>query len=242
MKKIGIIDDEALAREIIKEYLEKHPGLEVVFEAENGFDAVKEIARTQPDLIFLDIQMPKLNGFELLEIIQENPDVIFTTAYDEYALKAFETRALDYLLKPFSQNRFDQAIQKWSQQPKKSFENLADFPHKQPEESFRVVIKDGSKIIIIPTEEIDFLEAHGDYVKIHHRGKIHLKNKTMTYYEKTLPPQQFVRIHRSYILNLKRLTRIESYEKNAYLAILITGDQIPISRKFYALLKEKLGL
>lgn len=243
MKKIGIIDDEVLARTLIKEYLEKHPDLKVVFEVENGFEAAKEIAQTQPDLIFLDIQMPKINGFELLEIIQEKPAVIFTTAYDDYALKAFETQALDYLLKPFSQSRFDQAIAKWkTHQSGNSLKNLSETVHKQPEESMRIVVKDGSEIVIISTEEVDFLEANGDYVKIHHRGKTHLKNKTMSYYEKTLDGHQFMRIHRSYILNLKQLTKIESYEKNAYIAILKTGDKIPISRNSYALLKEKLGI
>lgn len=244
-KTVILVDDEPLACSLLQEYLKNYPELEVVAECHDGFEAAKAIAKYQPDLLFLDIQMPKINGFELLEIIQENPAVIFTTAYDEYALKAFETNALDYLLKPFSPDRFDQAIQKWLKNVESHVNLKADIKetlHKQPDEHLRIVIKDGTEIQIIPTSEIEYIEAYGDYVKIHHKGKIHLKNKTMKYYEQILSPNQFVRTHRSYIVNIDDLTKIESFEKNKYIAILRSGKRIPISRNAYAPLKEVLGI
>lgn len=245
MKKIILIDDEPLARVLLREYLETFPDLEVVAECGDGFEGIKAITLHQPDLIFLDIQMPKINGFELLELLPEQPAVIFTTAYDEYALKAFETNALDYLLKPFSHERFNQAINKWLQNPVNSSTSkvsLTEIPHKQPEEQNRIVIKDGSEISIIPTSELEYLEAYDDYVKIHHKGKVHLKKKTMNYFEQLLNPAIFIRIHRSYILNINELAKIESFEKNSYLAILRSGKRIPISRTAYAPLKEILGI
>jgi two-component system LytT family response regulator len=245
MKKIILIDDEPLARVLVREYLEDFPELEVVAECGDGFEGLKAIALHQPDLLFLDIQMPKINGFEMLELVNEQPAVIFTTAYDEYALKAFETNALDYLLKPFSKERFQQAINKWLQNPtmnSASKVSLTEIPHKQPEEQNRIVIKDGSEISIIPTSELEYLEAYDDYVKIHHKGKVHLKKKTMNYFEQLLNPAIFIRIHRSYILNINELAKIESFEKNSYLAILRSGKRIPISRTAYAPLKEILGI
>lgn len=245
MKKAIIIDDEPLARLIVLEYLSNHSEIEVVAECSDGFQGAKAIAEHQPDIVFLDVQMPKLNGFEMLEIIQEEPAVIFTTAYDEYALKAFETSAIDYLLKPYSQQRFDQAIAKWRKQdtPKTSaVRSLNELAGKQPDEHLRIVIKDGSEIKIIPTSEIDYLEAYDDYVKIMHKGKVHLKKKTMNYFEKTLSVKDFVRVHRSFIININELTKIESFEKNSYLAILKSGARIPISRTAYSPLKNLLKI
>ncbi|MBN9292912.1 MAG: LytTR family transcriptional regulator DNA-binding domain-containing protein [Flavobacteriia bacterium] len=245
MKKVILIDDEPLARLLLREYLEKYESVEVVAECNDGFEGAKAIAQLHPDLIFLDIQMPKINGFEMLEILQEYPSVIFTTAYDEFALKAFEANALDYLLKPFSQQRFDLAMQKWLANPAVSSEkteNIAEITGKQPDEHLRIVIKDGTEIRIIPTAEVEYLEAYDDYVKIHHKGKTHLKKKTMNYFEKTLDSRQFIRIHRSYIMNINELTKIESFEKNSYLAILRSGARLPISRTAYAPLKEMLGI
>ena len=245
MKKIILIDDEPLARVLVREYLEDFPELEVVAECGDGFEGLKAIALHQPDLLFLDIQMPKINGFEMLELVNEQPAVIFTTAYDEYALKAIETNALDYLLKPFSKERFQQAINKWLQNPTNTSASkvvLSEIPNKQPEEQKRIVIKDGSEISIIPTSELEYLEAYDDYVKIHHKEKVHLKKKTMNYFEQLLNPAIFIRIHRSYILNINELAKIESFEKNSYLAILRSGKRIPISRTAYAPLKEILGI
>lgn len=245
MKKVILIDDEPLARSLLREYLEIYPDIEIVAECGDGFEGAKAISQYHPDLLFLDIQMPKINGFELLEIIQEQPAVIFTTAYDEYALKAFETNALDYLLKPFSQQRFDQAIQKWMNQPvlkAGAMIAIQETPLKQPDEQLRIVIKDGTEIRIIPTSEVEYIEAYDDYVKIHHKGKTHLKKKTMNYFEQTLDSKQFIRIHRSFIMNLNELTKIESFEKNSYIAILRSGARIPISRTAYTPLKELLKI
>lgn len=244
MKKALIIDDEPLARLVIREYLEDYPEIKIVGECNDGFEGVKAISTYKPDLIFLDIQMPKINGFEMLEIIPEKPAVIFTTAYDEYALKAFETNALDYILKPFSKERFSQAIAKWKANTvvDSGLEKLDETFFKQPDEHLRIVVKDNQEIRIIPTSEIEYLEAYDDYIKIHHQGKVHLKKKTMNYFEKTLNPLQFIRIHRSFLLNINELTRIESFEKNSYVAILRSGKRIPISRSAYRPLKESLGI
>lgn len=244
MKKVILIDDEPLARLVIREYLEEYPEIEIVAECNDGFEGAKAISSYKPDLIFLDIQMPKINGFEMLEIILEKPSVIFTTAFDEYALKAFETHALDYILKPFSKERFSQAINKWKSTASNASEldKLEETFFKQPDEHLRIVIKDKQEIKIIPTSEIEFIEAYDDYVKIHHLGKTHLKKKTMSYFEKTLDPKQFIRVHRSFLLNINELTRIESFEKNSYVAILRSGKRIPISRSAYRPLKESLGI
>lgn len=244
MKKVLIIDDEPLARSIVREYLGSHPSLEIVGECNDGFEGAKAISVHQPDLIFLDVQMPKINGFEMLEIISEQPAVIFTTAFDEYALKAFETHAIDYLLKPFSQERFNAAVQKWlsSVTIDSPIEKLNETNFRQPDEHLRIVIKDGSEIRIIPTKEIEYLEAYDDYVKIHHLGKVHLKKKTMNHFEKSLDSKQFIRIHRSFLLNIQELTKIEAFEKNSYIAILKSGKRIPISRTAYGPLKESLGI
>ncbi len=242
--KIIIIDDEPLARSIVKAFLSKIENIEIVAECNNGFEGVKAIEEHQPDLIFLDIQMPKINGFEMLELIDENPSVIFTTAFDEYAIKAFDNSAIDYLLKPFTEERFEKAIEKWekstsSESKKEAIENVTS---KQPDEHLRIVVKEKGAIKIIPTSEVYYLEAYDDYVKVHTKEKYHLKKKTMSYYEKSLDSKDFIRIHRSYIININQLTRIESFEKNSYRATLTNGASIPISRSSYGELKKVLGL
>lgn len=245
--KVVIIDDEPLARSIVAEYLSKHPDLEVVAECNDGFEGVKAIAQHQPDLIFLDVQMPKINGFEMLELIEHPPAVIFTTAFDEYAIKAFESLAVDYLLKPFSPDRFDKAIQKWRQQTpevhSKPVQALMEAGAVvQPEEGQRIVVKTGNAIKIIPIHEVKFLEAYDDYVKIHTRDGFHLKKKTMAYFEKILSPSDFVRVHRSYMINLKELTRIEPMEKDSFIVRLRSGEQVPVSKSGYSRLKEVLHI
>jgi two-component system LytT family response regulator len=240
-----LVDDERLAREGLKNLLKEHTEIQIIGEAANVDEALDMIDKLKPQLIFLDIQMPEKTGFDLLEDLIETPSIIFTTAYDEFAIKAFEVNALDYLLKPFSHERFKLAINKWLQNPVNSSASkvsLTEIPHKQPEEQNRIVIKDGSEISIIPTSELEYLEAYDDYVKIHHKGKVHLKKKTMNYFEQLLNPAIFIRIHRSYILNINELAKIESFEKNSYLAILRSGKRIPISRTAYAPLKEILGI
>lgn len=242
MKRALIIDDEPLARAIVKEYLKDVPEIVLAGECGDGFEACKLIAEHQPDLLFLDVQMPKINGFELLELLTDPPAVIFTTAFDEYALKAFEVHALDYLLKPFSKERFKTAIDKALAQPETVKKELSAINYAQPDEQYRVVIKDGSEIKIIPTADIHYIEAYDDYVKIHTATGTHLKKKTMAHFEQSLPKQQFIRIHRSYIMNIQQLTRIESFEKNSYVAILKSGARLAISRTAYGDLKQVLGV
>lgn len=245
MIKVIIIDDEPLARSIVKEYLLQYKEMELVQECNDGFEGVKAINLHQPDLIFLDIQMPKINGFEMLELIDNPPLVIFTTAFEEYAIKAFETLAVDYLLKPFSKERFDKAIQKLLMQQKNSADRTKDIIEtaaKSPAQSNRVVVKDGGKIKIIPVTQIHYLEAADDYVKIITSEGAFLKKKTMQFFEDSLRPFHFARIHRSYIINTQLITRIDVHEKDTHLALLSTGVRLPVSKTGYARLKEILGL
>jgi two-component system LytT family response regulator len=246
MNKVLIIDDEPLARSIITEYLQKHPQLELMQECSNGFEGLKAIQQHEPDLIFLDIQMPKITGFEMLELIEQPPAVIFTTAFDEYAIKAFESHAIDYLLKPFNQDRFDKAIAKWQEQKStaggKSNKELLESASFSPSQSQRIVVKNGSKIKIIPVHEVFYLEAADDYVKIHTQEGYFLKNKTMSHFEQSLDGEQFVRSHRSYIINVQQITRIDPYEKDNHIAILRSGAKVPVSRNGFGKLKEVLGL
>ena len=246
MSKIIIIDDEPLARSITKEYLQKHPDLEIMQECNDGFEGLKAIQEHRPDLIFLDIQMPKITGFEMLELLDQPPSVIFTTAFDEYAIKAFEAHAIDYLLKPFNQERFDKAIAKWKEQKvnstEKATQDLLESASQSPSQNHRIVVKNGSKIKIIPVHDVQYLEAADDYVKIHTSEGYFLKNKTMTHFENTLDKEQFVRSHRSYIVNVQQITRIDPYEKDNHVAILRSGVKVPVSRSGYGKLKEVLGL
>jgi two-component system LytT family response regulator len=290
MIKAVIIDDEPLARMIVQEYLQSYTRIAVVQECGDGFEGIKAIQQHHPDLIFLDIQMPKINGFEMLELVEDPPAVIFTTAFDEYAIRAFENHAVDYLLKPFTKQRFDKAVGKWldqytaaqgsaptsagaanstasnasnstanpptnpaspaSSEPGASttvsFGNktrdLLDTAAHSPSQQQRVVVKTGGKIKIIPVEDIHYLEASDDYVKIHTHNGAFLKNKTMNYFEQVLDPNHFVRTHRSYILNVQQVTRIDPYEKDSHLCVLQSGAQVPVSKSGYVKLKAVLGL
>jgi len=244
MKKIIIIDDEPLARSIVAEYLQGHPQLQLVQECNDGFEGIKAIMQHQPDLIFLDIQMPKINGFEMLELVEQPPAVIFTTAFDEYAIKAFETHAVDYLLKPFSKERFDKAVQKWMDQKTApaATEPLLETASLAPGQNQRIVVKNGSKIKIIPVQDVLFLEAADDYVKIHTADSYYLKNKTMAHFEKALDTQQFARCHRSYLVNVQHIARIDPYEKDGHIAILKSGAKVPVSKTGYVKLRQVLGL
>lgn len=247
MFKVLIIDDEPLARSIVREYLKEYSQIEVAGECADGFEGVKAIGQYQPDLIFLDIQMPKINGFEMLELIDRPPSVIFTTAFDEYAIRAFEAHAVDYLLKPFNKSRFDKALRNWLSQ--RNTDGITPFPSdllsaavQTPLQQSRVVVKIGGKIKIIPTQDIRYIEAADDYVKIHTSSDSFLKNKTMQYFEQLLDTRQFVRVHRSYIVNIQQVTRLEPYEKENYIAILIDGLKVPVSKAGYLKLKQVLGL
>ena len=243
MIKTIIIDDEPLARSIVREYLQGYADIQIVQECNDGFEGVKAITEHQPDLIFLDIQMPKINGFEMLELVDQRPSVIFTTAFDEYAMKAFEAHAIDYLLKPFSKERFDKALQKWLAQRNTTNNQSKEISiSNQPEERHRVVVKRGSNIIIIPVNQIHYFEAYDDYVKIHTKDGMNLKKKTMTHFENVLDATQFVRVHRSFIINIQELTRIEPMEKDNHVALLKSGVQIPLSQSGYSKLKNVLGI
>lgn len=239
-----IIDDEELARGIVSEFLSSHPEVTVVAECANGFDAVKTITELKPDIIFLDIQMPKLNGFEVLELIDEHPAVIFTTAYDEYALRAFEVHAVDYLLKPFSQERFDEALgialARLASERNAGLKNLVSSARRQETILQRLLVRDGTNVHVIPVEQIDFIEAQDDYVCIRAEGKKHLKQEPLASLEEQLDPKQFVRIHRSFILNIERIAKIEPYAKDSRVAILKDGTSLQVSRAGYAKLKELL--
>ncbi len=241
--KVIIIDDEPLARSLVKEYLSEFPELELIQECGDGFEGLKAINQHQPDLIFLDIQMPKINGFELLELIENPPAIIFATAFENYAIKAFEAHAIDYLLKPFSRERFKKAVQKWMQQKNTSVqltEQLLETVNHGIQN--RIVLKENGKIKIIPVQQVQFLESADDYVKIHTAEGVYLKNKTMQYFETHLSEADFVRIHRSYLVKIQLIHKLEPYEKDGHLAILSSGQKLPVSKSGYAKLKTVLGL
>lgn len=249
MIKAILIDDEPLARMVVREYLLDFPQIEVLQECGDGFEGLKAIQQHQPDLIFLDVQMPKINGFEMLELVDEQPAVIFTTAFDEYAIKAFEAHATDYLLKPFSKERFNKAVDKFlAQTPttaavKKDKEELLETAATQsPAQHERIVVKTGTKVKIIPVADVQYLQADDDYVSIITPEGSFLKNKTMSFFEQTLDARHFVRVHRSYIVSVQEITRIDPYEKDSHLAILKSGAKIPVSKTGYVKLKQVLGI
>jgi two-component system LytT family response regulator len=243
-----IIDDEPLARMVVQEYLQGFEQIEVLQECGDGFEGLKAIQQHQPDIIFLDVQMPKINGFEMLELVDNPPAVIFTTAFDEYAIKAFEAHAVDYLLKPFSKDRFSKAIEKFLSQasvtpvaPKKT-EDLLETASHSPAQHERIVVKTGTKVKIIPVADVQYLQADDDYVSVFTQEGSYLKNKTMSFFEQTLDGRQFVRVHRSYIVSVQEITRIDPYEKDSHLAILKSGAKIPVSKTGYVKLKQVLGI
>jgi len=240
----AIIDDESLARQLIKKFISYHPNIEVISECSNGFDAIKKFNEENPDLIFLDIQMPKINGFEMLELLENPPVIIFTTAYDQYALKAFEVNAVDYLLKPFSQERFDEALTKafryLENKPlqENKLKELVKLNDQRKDFLDRIVVKDGRNISIIPLEDVRWLEAQDDYVMIHTNQKKILKQKTMGYFEEHLNPKDFIRIHRSFIVALREIKKIEPVEKESFQIILADKVTLPLSRTGYSKLKD----
>ena len=239
--KVLIIDDEPLARDLVKEYLHSYKGISII-ECNDGFEGLKAIQQEGPDLILLDIQMPKINGFEMLELVEDPPPVIFTTAFDEFAIKAFESNAVDYLLKPFSKERFDKAVSKLFNQKPVSTHNIIEAAAESMVQQNRIVVKDGNKIKIIPVMQVHYLEAADDYVKIFTADGSFLKKRTMSFFEKSLSPHLFVRIHRCYIVNSQLITRIYAQEKDTHLLQLNTGVNLPISKTGFSKLKEILGI
>lgn len=239
-----IVDDEPLAREVLREYLRAHPDIDVIGECANGFEAVRQTVEAKPDLLLLDIQMPRLNGFEVLELLAEHPAVIFVTAYDEFALRAFEVHAVDYLLKPFDRQRLDAALIRVRERlGRPGLPSLAPViaGARPPEVPLRrLLIRDRAEVRVIPAEEIDYLEAQDDYVAVRTAGRTFLKQVRLAELEGQLDPLRFVRVHRSFIVNVERLTRIELYAKDSRVLFLRDGTKIPVSRSGYARLRELL--
>ena len=241
--RVLIVDDEELARFVVREFVEGHPEMEVVAECVNGFEAVKAVAEHKPDMLFLDVQMPKLTGFDVLELIGTDIPVIFVTAYDEFAMKAFEVHAVDYLLKPVGKERFEAALERAKERlaakvPVPAEIIAASRPPGQLVE--RIVVKDGTRVTLIPCSKLDYAESQDDYVALASEGKKHLKQQTIASLEASLDPALFVRIHRSYLVNLERVVRIEPYGKDSRMAILATGARLPVSKTGYSRLKALL--
>lgn len=238
-----VVDDEELARQVLRELLQEHPEIQIVAECVNGFEAVKAISEHQPDLMFLDVQMPKLSGFDVLELIEEDVAVIFVTAYDQYAMKAFEVHAVDYLLKPIGRDRFEEALgraKKRIGEKKPSVEQIVAAARPPQQYLERLVVRDGTRVTLIPAAKLDYVEAQDDYIALASQGAKHLKQQTIASVEAGLDPARFVRIHRSYIVNFERVVRIEPYGKDSRLAILADGTRLPVSRTGYARLKSLL--
>jgi two-component system LytT family response regulator len=236
--QVLIVDDEALARRLIREYLSAHPDIEVVGESENGLDAVKDIGALNPDLIFLDIQMPKLTGLEVLELSGRKSGVIFTTAYDQYALKAFDLHAVDYLLKPYSQSRFDEALTQARKSLGLEAPALSQLLAASSTHLTRILIRDRNLVHVLPVDQVVYVQAQDDYVSIRSEGRDYLKTQSLTELAAQLDPTQFVRVHRSYLLNLAHLQRLERASKDSFVAVTRCGQQLPISRTGYDRLRE----
>ncbi|MBE0647224.1 MAG: response regulator transcription factor [Bacteroidales bacterium] len=246
--RVLIIDDEPPARQIIRDYLKAYPNLSIEGEYSDGFSGLKAIQEVKPDLIFLDIQMPKLTGFELLDLLDDPPLLIFSTAYDQFAIKAFEQNAIDYLLKPYSRDRFAQAVEKaltslnaGTKEPK-SVEGILETVNEQPDLLARIAVKIRHKVHVIPVQEIRYLEADGDYVTIHTEKDKFLKEKTMKYFETHLDPGRFIRIHRSAIINVEFMDKLEYYDKESYAVLMKDGARLKASTSGYKVLKEALKL
>jgi two-component system LytT family response regulator len=240
-----IVDDEDLARQILREYLKGEEGVEIVAECANGFAAVKAVSEHKPDLLFLDVQMPKLDGFEVLELVDREVAVVFVTAFDQYAMKAFDAAAVDYLLKPFGPDRLQTALQRvrrrlGENKPMPAPTELKAAARAPDQYAERVVVKDGSRVHIIPVGKLDYAEAQDDYVSLHSEKKTYLKQQTISSLEESLDPARFVRVHRSFLVNLERIAKIEPYTKDTRVVLLNDGTQIPVSRAGYTRLKELL--
>lgn len=246
--KAVIIEDEMPARELLKAYLAKESDIEIAEECENGFEGIKAIAKHHPDLIFLDVQMPKLTGFEMLELLDEFPQIIFTTAYDQYAIKAFELNAVDYLMKPFSKERFSQAIEKARKRisdKENSEATVKTLVKKVKEEAGtidRIFVKTGSRIDVIPVSEIIRIDAQDDYAEIITKNKSYLKKETMNFLEKNLPRANFIRVHRSSIINSDYMEKIEKYGKESYIVVLKDGSRVNVSKSRIKELRSTLGI
>jgi two-component system LytT family response regulator len=242
-----IVDDEELARALLREYAASSTGIQIIAECANGFEAVKAVAERKPDVMFLDVQMPKLDGFEVLELIGSEVAVIFVTAFDQYAMRAFDEHAVDYLLKPFSLERFQTALERARQRlgtssaQKLAPPELSQAARPPREHLQRIVVKEGARVHVIPVDRLDYAEAQDDYVCLHSQGKLYLKEQTISSLEAALDPARFVRIHRSVVVNLERVVKIEPYAKDSRVAVLPDGTELPVSRAGYERLRTLLG-
>jgi two-component system LytT family response regulator len=242
--RVAIVDDEALARSVLHEYLTASADVDIVADCQNGFEAVKVVSELHPDLLFLDVQMPKLDGFEVLELVGRDVAVVFTTAYDQYALRAFEVHAVDYLLKPFSAERLAEALARARERLQRGerlpTQEIVSEARAHVGQAGRVLVRDGSRVHVLSMEKIDYVQAQDDYVSFRCDGKDYLKDQTLAQAEAALDPAKFVRIHRSYVLNLDRLARVETDERENRLAVLSDGRKLPVSRSGYARLSARL--
>jgi len=242
--RVAIVDDEALARAVLREYLTPIHDVDIVAECANGFEAVKVVSELHPDLLFLDVQMPKLDGFEVLELVGRDVAVVFVTAYDEYAIRAFDVHAVDYLLKPFSAERLGEALARARERLQRGerppVQDLATAV-RPAGRAGRVLVRDGSRVHVLAIDKIDYVQAQDDYVAFRCEGKEYLKEQTLAQAEATLDPARFVRIHRSFLLNLDRLARVETDERENRFAILVDGRRLPVSRSGYTRLSARLS-
>jgi two-component system, LytTR family, response regulator len=238
-----IVDDEEPARAVLREMLAREDDVRVVGECASGLEAVKAAGERKPQAIFLDIEMPKLDGFEVLELIDPAIAIVFVTAYDSYALRAFEVHAVDYVLKPFRQERLREALRaaraRIASRPEPAV--LAQAARQSGEYAQRIVVKDGARVHVFPVEALDYAQAQDDYVELHSEGRTYLKTQTMGSLEASLDPARFVRVHRSYLVRLDLIRSVEPYAKNSREAVLKDGARIPVSREGHARLRELLG-
>ncbi len=241
--KVLVVDDEPLARAVVVEYLASCDGVELAGECANGYEAVKAVSEAMPDVLVLDVQMPKLSGFDVLELIGAGPAVIFATAHDEYALKAFEIHAVDYLMKPFSQTRLAEAIERARQRLRSAELSPADGLREalRTVRIERILVRDAGRVYIVPVDTLDYAQAQDDYVLLHAQGRNLLKEQAISSLESQLDPARFVRIHRSWLLNLARLTRVEVEARDRRVAVLHDGTRLPISRAGHLRLRDALG-
>jgi two-component system LytT family response regulator len=240
-----VVDDEEPARRLLAEYLAASPGWELAGECANGFEAVKTAAHARPDLVLLDVQMPKLDGFEVLELLGEDaPAVVFVTAHDEHALRAFDVHAVDYLLKPVSAERFAVALERAAARLRAGERPPAGalLASSRPPGGYleRIAVRQEGQVEVVPVERLDFVEARDDSVRLVAGERKLMKQTTLQQLEAQLDPRRFVRIHRSFLLNIERLARVDLYAKDSRVALLRDGTKLPVSRAGYDRLRVLL--
>jgi len=242
--RVLVVDDEPPARAMLSDMLRQAPGVEVVGECANGFEAVKAAEAERPDAVFLDIEMPRLNGLEVAELLDPTIAVVFVTAYDEHAVRAFEANAADYVLKPFRRERLLQSLEKARRRTRRAaapVSAISESLRAPGEHASRIVVRDGPRVHVIPAADLEWARAEDDYVRLYAAGREHLKSQTLVNLAASLDPDRFLRVHRSYLVNVDRLRRIEPASKNTHVAVLESGTKIPVSREGHARLKALLG-